>query len=104
MVLAMLRDALRPVAKVATGGDTLVKAADDTVDLIHASLAGDGAEVQLRGWEGGSFEIHFEAKTRHETTTLNPQGLLIERLRLVDEARRDPGGDSEEEEDVLLDS
>jgi hypothetical protein len=35
---------------------------------------------------------------------LNTQGLLMEGLRLLDEEKRDQGGVSEEEDDVLLDS
>ena len=55
-------------------------------------------------WTGGNFQINFEGKTTQQTTTLNTQGLLMEGLRLLDESRRDQGGPSEEEEDVLLDS
>jgi hypothetical protein len=35
---------------------------------------------------------------------LNTQGLLMEGLRLLDEDKRDRGDQSEEEDDVLLDS
>jgi len=55
-------------------------------------------------WTGGSFQINFEGKTNQQTTTLNTQGLLMEGLRLLDEEKRDQGGVSEEEDDVLLDS
>jgi hypothetical protein len=55
-------------------------------------------------WAGGSFQINFEGKTNQQTTTLNTQGLLMEGLRLLDEEKRDQGGVSEEEDDVLLDS
>jgi hypothetical protein len=57
-------------------------------------------------WTGGNFQINFEGKTKQQSTTLNTQGLLMEGLRLLDESRRDEGGksNSEEEEDVLLDS
>ena len=43
-------------------------------------------------------------RSKQQSTTLNTQGLLMEGLRLLDESRRDSGGQSEEEEDVLLDS
>ena len=70
----------------------------------YGSLTGDPAVFKVLTWTGGNFQIDFEGKTKQESTTLNTQGLLMEGLRLLDEARRDSGGKSEEEEDVLLDS
>src|SRR5215469_2126217 len=70
----------------------------------YGSLAGDAAVFKVLAWSGGNFQINFEGKTSQQSTTLNTQGLLMEGLRLLDEARRDAGGDHEEEEDVLLDS
>jgi DNA-binding response OmpR family regulator len=75
--------------------------------VTHAtdgSSAGDAAVFKVLAWTGGSFQINFEGKTTQQSTTLNTQGLLMEGLRLLDEARRDAGGKREEEEDVLLDS
>ncbi len=71
---------------------------------VYGSLAGDAAVFKVLGWTGGNFQINFEGKTKQQSTTLNTQGLLMEGLRLLDESRRDSGGQSEEEEDVLLDS
>lgn len=71
---------------------------------LYGSLAGDAAVFKVLAWAGGNFQINFEAKTTQQSTTLNTQGLLMEGLRLLDEARRDAGGKGEEEEDVLLDS
>ncbi len=95
----------------------------------YGSLTGDEAVFKVLRWTGGNFEIDFEGKTDQETTKLNTQGLLMEGLRLLDEAQRDAGGEvgeessasmgadagaaaskasgsrrREEEEDVLLDS
>jgi CheY-like chemotaxis protein len=70
----------------------------------YGSLAGDPAVFKVLAWNGGNFQINFEGKTTQQSTTLNTQGLLMEGLRLLDEARRDAGGNNEEEEDVLLDS
>lgn len=97
----------------------------------YGSLVGDAAVFKVLRWTGGNFELNFEGKTDKETTQLNTQGLLMEGLRLLDEAQRDGGGDAveensasasaasastsstggtstsgnkEEEEDVLLDS
>jgi len=70
----------------------------------YGSLTGDEAVFKVLRWTGGNFQINFDGKTKHQSTTLNTQGLLMEGLRLLDEAKRDAGGTSEEEEDVLLDS
>lgn len=71
---------------------------------MYGSLKGDQAVFKVLAWTGGNFQINFEGKTTQQSTTLNTQGLLMEGLRQLDEARRDSGGATEEEEDVLLDS
>jgi DNA-binding response OmpR family regulator len=70
----------------------------------YGALKGDAAVFKVLSWTGGNFQIDFDGKTKQQTTTLNTQGLLMEGLRRLDESRRDGGGQSEEEEDVLLDS
>jgi CheY-like chemotaxis protein len=71
----------------------------------YGTLTGDPAVFKVLRWTGGNFQVNFEGKTKQQTTTLNTQGLLMEGLRLLDEAERDGGGKTEEEEeDVLLDS
>src|SRR5947208_11216032 len=70
----------------------------------YGPLTGDQAVFKVLRWDGGNFQINFEGKTKQQSTSLNTQGLLMEGLRLLDESRRDSGGQSEEEEDVLLDS
>jgi hypothetical protein len=56
-------------------------------------------------WTGGNFEMNFEGKTTQQSTTLNTQGLLMEGLRLLDEANREEGNPAvSEEDDVLLDT
>jgi DNA-binding response OmpR family regulator len=71
----------------------------------YGTLTGDAAVFKVLRWTGGNFQVNFEGKTKQQTTTLNTQGLLMEGLRLLDEAQRDNGGKrEEEEEDVLLDS
>ena len=75
---------------------------------VYGALTGDAAVFKVLRWTGGNFQINFEGKTKQQSTTLSTQGLLMEGLRLLDESRRDEGGESksksEEEEDVLLDS
>jgi DNA-binding response OmpR family regulator len=70
----------------------------------YGSLTGDQAVFKVLRWTDGNFQVNFEGKTSKQTTTLNTQGLLMEGLRLLDEAQRDAGKAGEEEEDVLLDS
>lgn len=75
--------------------------------VTHAAygpLTGDQAVFKVLRWTDGNFQVNFEGKTTQQTTTLNTQGLLMEGLRLLDEAHRDAGKAGEEEEDVLLDS
>jgi CheY-like chemotaxis protein len=71
---------------------------------VYGELTGDAAVFKVLRWTAGSFEINFEGKTSEQTTNLNTQGLLMEGLRLLDEAKRDEGGTAQEEEDVLLDT
>ncbi len=68
---------------------------------VYGSITGDAAVFKVLRWTEGNFQIDFEGKTSQETTTLNTQGLLMEGLRLLDEAQRD---EAAEGEDVLLDS
>lgn len=66
----------------------------------YGAISGDEAVFKVLRWTDGNFQINFEGKTTQETTTLNTQGLLMEGLRLLDEAQRD----ATEGEDVLLDT
>ena len=68
---------------------------------VYGSITGDAAVFKVLRWTEGNFQIDFEGKTSQETTTLNTQGLLMEGLRLLDEAQRD---EAAEGEDVLLDT
>jgi CheY-like chemotaxis protein len=62
----------------------------------YGTLLGDEAVFKVLRWTGGNFELNFEGKTDQETTKLNTQGLLMEGLRLFDEAQRDGGGEAAE--------
>lgn len=68
---------------------------------VYGSITGDEAVFKVLRWTDGNFQIDFEGKTSQETTTLNTQGLLMEGLRLLDEAQRDAAAEGE---DVLLDT
>ncbi|MFZ0478497.1 MAG: response regulator [Terriglobales bacterium] len=68
---------------------------------VYGSITGDDAVFRVLRWTDGNFQIDFERTTSQETTTLNTQGLLMEGLRLLDEAQRDAAAEGE---DVLLDT
>ena len=71
----------------------------------YGSLLGDEAVFKVLRWTDGNFQVNFDGKTTEQSTKLNTQGLLMEGLRLLDEAQRDAGeAEGEAEEDVLLDS
>src|ERR1700745_3460758 len=55
----------------------------------YGPITGDEAGFKVLRWTQGNFQIDFKAKSTQETTTLNTQGLLMEGLRLLDEAQRD---------------
>ena len=67
----------------------------------YGPITGDEAVFKVLRWTDGNFQIDFNGKSSQETTTLNTQGLLMEGLRLLDEAQRDA---ADEGEDVLLDT
>ena len=55
----------------------------------HAQMggaAGDTVALQVIGWLDGEFEIEFGATSDRETTTMSTTGLLMEAMRLMDEA------------------
>ncbi|HEY4684322.1 MAG TPA: DUF4388 domain-containing protein [Candidatus Acidoferrales bacterium] len=59
--------------------------------ILDASLdtsRGDDAFYQIVLWNEGEFEIDFSMAPSRQTTTRSTQGLLMEALRLVDEANR----------------
>jgi CheY-like chemotaxis protein len=67
----------------------------------YGPTTGDAAVFKVLRWTEGNFQIDFNGKSDLETTTLNTQGLLMEGLRLLDEAQRDAAAEGE---DVLLDT
>lgn len=57
----------------------------------HAQLGsaeGDGVVYQAINWSEGEFEIEFGASSERETTTHSTTGLLMEAMRLMDEANQ----------------
>jgi len=66
-------------------------------DAVYDPLKGDEAVYKVLLWQGGSFEIDFASSSSERSVTRSTQGLLMEGLRLLDEANRDS------EEDNVLD-
>jgi CheY-like chemotaxis protein len=55
----------------------------------YGSVRGDDAVFKLLAWTQGYFEIDFSGSSPEQSTTRSTQGLLMEGLRLLDEANRD---------------
>jgi CheY-like chemotaxis protein len=55
----------------------------------YGSVRGDDAVFKLLAWTQGYFEIDFSGNSSEQSTTRSTQGLLMEGLRLLDEANRD---------------
>ena len=60
-------------------------------DAKVGKVEGDDAVYKVVLWTAGEFEIDFNAAnaSRRTTTTKNTTGLLMEAMRLMDEANRD---------------
>lgn len=77
---------------------------NDTCDLysnegqinhaVYGPLVGDEAVYKVLLWTDGNFQIDFTASSPEQTTTRSTQGLLMEGLRLLDEANRDASEDN----------
>jgi CheY-like chemotaxis protein len=58
-------------------------------DATYGKLKGDEAVYKVLAWTEGQFEIDFSRNSAEQSTTRSTQGLLMEGLRLIDEANRD---------------
>ncbi|MGH9863231.1 MAG: DUF4388 domain-containing protein [Candidatus Acidiferrales bacterium] len=58
-------------------------------DAALGNVTGDDAVYKVVEWNDGTFEIDFSGKSPQRRTTRSTQGLLMEALRILDEARRD---------------
>jgi CheY-like chemotaxis protein len=56
---------------------------------LYGALRGDEAVYKVLTWTEGKFEIDFSGNSSEQSTTRSTQGLLMEGLRLLDEANRD---------------
>jgi len=62
---------------------------------VYGAVKGDDAVYKALAWAAGNFQIDFTGRSGEQTCTRSTQGLLMEGLRLLDEANRD------QEENVL---
>jgi CheY-like chemotaxis protein len=56
---------------------------------VYGPVSGDEAVYKVLTWTAGSFKIDFTGRSKEQTVTHSTQGLLMEGLRLLDEANRD---------------
>ena len=56
---------------------------------VCGKLIGDEAVYKVLTWQTGNFLIDFTGTSKEQTITRSTQGLLMEGLRLVDEANKD---------------
>ena len=56
---------------------------------VCGKLRGEEAVYKTMAWTDGSFAIDFTGSSAEQTVTRSTQGLLMEGLRLLDEANRD---------------
>jgi CheY-like chemotaxis protein len=56
---------------------------------VYGDLKGDPAVYKVLTWTAGTFEIDFAGSSTEQTITQSSQGILLEGLRLLDEANRD---------------
>lgn len=56
---------------------------------LFGAVKGDEAVYKVMSWLDGTFSIDFTGSSPEQTTTRSTQGLLMEGLRLLDEANRD---------------
>jgi CheY-like chemotaxis protein len=56
---------------------------------VFGPIAGEQAVYSIMSWSEGTFELDFNSPTDQETIQRSTQGLLMEGLRLQDEASRD---------------
>lgn len=56
---------------------------------VCGDLKGDAAVFKVLAWMEGDWEVDFQKNSSAHTTTMSTQGLMMEGLRIMDEANRD---------------
>jgi CheY-like chemotaxis protein len=57
----------------------------------YGDLKGDAAVFKVLTWVDGDWEVDFQKSSPEQSTTMSTQGLMLEGLRMMDEASRDAG-------------
>src|SRR5271169_441243 len=60
-------------------------------DAVYGESKGDEAVFKVLRWTDGDWELDFSKTSSARTTTMSTQNLMMEGLRLLDEANRDAG-------------
>lgn len=78
---------------VRNGGDecTLYFNEGQVTHAVYGESKGDEAVFKVLRWTEGDWELDFSKTAAERTTTMSTQGLMMEGLRLLDEANRDAG-------------
>jgi len=58
---------------------------------VCGDLKGDGAVFKVLTWVDGDWEVDFQKNSPERTTTMSTQGLMMEGLRILDEANHEAG-------------
>lgn len=58
---------------------------------VCGDLKGDSAVFKVLTWMDGDWEVDFQKNSPEHTTTMSTQGLLMEGLRIMDEAAHEAG-------------
>lgn len=76
-----------------SGGDvcTLYFNQGQVTHATSGHLTGNEAVYKVLTWADGEWEVDFSGSSSEHTTTLSTQALMMEGLRLLDEAKRDAG-------------
>ena len=70
---------------------TLYFAEGQVAHAAYGDLKGDQAVFKVLAWTEGDWELDFAKTSTERTITMSTQGLMMEGLRLLDEANRDAG-------------
>ena len=75
------------------GGDecTVYFTEGNITHAVYGKVVGDQAVFKVLAWPDGEWEVDFQKTSPERTTTMSTQGLMMEGLRLLDEANRDAG-------------
>jgi CheY-like chemotaxis protein len=76
-----------------SGGDecTMFFTEGAVSDAVYGETKGDEAVFKVLRWTEGDWELDFSKTSSAHTTTMSTQNLMMEGLRLLDEANRDAG-------------